>query len=129
MEMIVWRTFGEVRSAVAGYREVTLTGELASVHEVLRVVGIEVILLGAVDIVDADVSESFGWVVREVVINVVWYAWAICCIVDVGSRWIEIVDDGIGSGVCVGNGLSGLAERIAALGGSVHVGGNVGDGW
>jgi two-component system, NarL family, sensor histidine kinase DesK len=121
VEQLSRRTLGEVRAAVAGYRDVTLAGELASAHEVLRAAGIDARLPGAVDAVDADAVEPFGWVVREAVTNVVRHSRAHTCTITVGPRWIEIVDDGRGAGAMRGNGngLRGLRERLEHLGGTV----------
>jgi two-component system, NarL family, sensor histidine kinase DesK len=123
VESLARRTLGEVRAAVAGYRDVTLAGEIASAAGVLRAAGIEPVLPGAVDIVDEDASELFGWVVREAVTNVVRHSRAAHCTITLGSRWVEIVDDGIGGTGGAGNGLSGLRERLAARGGTIEIGG------
>jgi two-component system sensor histidine kinase DesK len=121
VEQLTRRTLGEVRAAVAGYRDVTLAGELASAHEVLRASGIEAELPNAVDAVDADAVEVFGWVVREAVTNVVRHSRADRCTITVGPRWIEISDDGIGAqpSRSQGHGLRGLGERLDAMGGSI----------
>jgi two-component system sensor histidine kinase DesK len=121
VEQLARRTLGEVRAAVAGYRDVTLAGELASAHEVLRASGIEAELPNAVDAVDADAVEVFGWVVREAVTNVVRHSRADRCTITVGPRWIEISDDGVGAqpSRSQGNGLRGLRERLDAMGGSI----------
>lgn len=132
VETLARRTLGEVRAAVDGYRDVTLSGELASSREVLRAAGIEAVLPGAVDIVDDTASEPFGWVVREAVTNVVRHARATRCTITLGPRWVEVVDNGIGAvgaPSCAGNGLTGVAERILALGGRVHAQGAPGGGW
>ncbi|HEY8300688.1 MAG TPA: sensor histidine kinase [Jatrophihabitans sp.] len=130
VEQLARRTLGEVRAAVAGYRDLTLTGELASAHEVLRASGIEARLPGAVDAVDPDAVEPFGWVVREAVTNVVRHSRATSCTVTVGPRWIEITDDGRGSGATgrPGSGLAGLRERLAHFGGTLHASGSA-RGW
>ena len=121
VEQLSRRTLGEVRAAVTGYRDVTLAGELASSHEVLRAAGIEAHLPGAIDAVDADAVEPFGWVVREAVTNVVRHSRAGSCTISVGPRWIEIADDGRGAGLAnsAGHGLVGLRERLEAVGGTV----------
>jgi two-component system, NarL family, sensor histidine kinase DesK len=120
VEQLCRRTLVEVRAAVSGYRDVTLGGELASAREVLRAAGIEADLPAAIDIVDADATEPFGWVVREGVTNVVRHSRALHCTITLGPRWIEIVDDGRGGVVADGNGLAGLRERLAAVGGTVE---------
>lgn len=128
VEELTRRTLGEVRAAVSGYRDVTLSGELASAREVLRASGIQANIPGAVDNVDGDAAEVFGWVVREAVTNVVRHSRGSQCTITVGPRWIEIVDDGRGGVPGVGNGLAGLHERLGAVGGTVQAGGIPG-GW
>jgi two-component system, NarL family, sensor histidine kinase DesK len=120
VEQLSRRTLGEVRAAVAGYREVTLAGELATAHEVLRASGIDARLPGAVDAVDPDAVELFGWVVREAVTNVVRHSRASSCTITVGPRWIEVSDDGRGAATAMraGNGLTGLRERVEHSGGT-----------
>jgi two-component system sensor histidine kinase DesK len=88
---------------------------------VLRAAGIDARLPGAVDGVDADAVEPFGWVVREAVTNVVRHSRANTCTITVGPRWIEIADDGRGSTASTrpGTGLTGLRERIANVGGTI----------
>ncbi len=122
VEQLARRTLVEVRAAVAGYHDLTLAGELASAREVLRAADIEAELPNAIDAVDADAVEPLGWVVREAVTNVVRHSRAKRCTITVGARWIEIVDDGCGPAAAQsrrGSGLRGLAERMAALGGTV----------
>jgi len=129
VEDLARRTLDEVRAAVSGYRDVTLAGELATSREVLRAAGIDAEFPGAVDIVDADAVEPFGWVVREAITNVVRHSRAEHCTVAFGPRWIEIRDDGkLATAAGAGNGLSGLSERLVAAGGTVEVSSSSG-GW
>ncbi|HKF31912.1 MAG TPA: sensor histidine kinase [Jatrophihabitantaceae bacterium] len=129
VEELSRRSLGDVRAAVAGHREVTLAGELATAREVLRAAGIVAELPGSVDVVDPSRSELFGWVVREGVTNVVRHARASHCTVRVDRDWIEITDDGRGGIAGAGNGLTGLRERVEAAGGTVHVGAAPHRGW
>jgi two-component system sensor histidine kinase DesK len=122
VEQLSRRTLGDVRAAVAGHREVTLTGELATAREVLRAAAIAAELPGSVDVVDSDLSEVFGWVLREGVTNLVRHSRAASCRVTLGARWIEIADNGRGSTPGFGNGLTGLRERLDAVGGTLHAG-------
>jgi two-component system, NarL family, sensor histidine kinase DesK len=119
VEDLTRRTLGEVRAAVSGYRDVTLAGELASAREVLRASAISLTPPGAVDIVDGSAVEVFGWVVREAVTNVVRHSRAQHCLVNLGPRWIEIADDGRGGIGGAGNGLTGLRNRVGAVGGTL----------
>jgi two-component system, NarL family, sensor histidine kinase DesK len=111
-----------VRAAVSNYRDVTLAGELATGREVLRAAGIVADLPRAVDVVDPSNQELFGWVVREGVTNVVRHAHASSCAVRLSASEVEIVDDGVGVPSDPGNGLAGLRERVAAVGGTVDAG-------
>jgi two-component system sensor histidine kinase DesK len=122
VEQLTRQTLAEVRAAVTGHREIALTGELATAREALRAAGILAELPGSADSVEPALSELFGWVVREGVTNVVRHSRAAHCAVTLGPRWIEIVDDGPGGPIALnhGNGLSGLKERVAALGGTVE---------
>jgi two-component system sensor histidine kinase DesK len=130
VEELARRSLAEVRAAVAGYREVTLTGELASGRELLRAAGVEADLPRSTEGVRADLHELFGWVVREGLTNVVRHARATRCTVTLTADTIEIVDDGIGgrggagsrAGTGTGTGLAGVRERVAGAGGTFDSG-------
>jgi two-component system sensor histidine kinase DesK len=122
VETLSRRTLSDVRAAVAGHRDVTLAGELATAREVLRASGMIAELPGSVDVVDAELSELFGWVLREAVTNVVRHSHASHCTVLLGPRSIAVIDDGRGGAPGAGNGLVGLSERVAAVGGIVSAG-------
>jgi two-component system, NarL family, sensor histidine kinase DesK len=123
VEELTRRSLADVRAAVSGYRDVALVGELANAREVLRAAGVDATLPGAVDVVDTDLHELFGWVVREGVTNVVRHARATAATISLGPNWIEIVDNGRGGPPGAGNGLTGLRERVDAYGGTTEAGG------
>jgi two-component system sensor histidine kinase DesK len=114
---------------VAGYREITLAGELSTAQEVLRAAGIEAHTPRAIDIVPAEHRELFAWVVREGVTNVLRHSRARVCTISVGANWLEIVDDGRGGSDTAGTGLRGLRERVDAAAGTVRAGGGALGGW
>jgi two-component system sensor histidine kinase DesK len=128
VEQLSRSSLADVRAAISGYRDVTLLGELASAREVLRAAGVQAELPGAVDIVDPSLHELFGWVIREGVTNVVRHARASRCTISVGPNWITIEDNGRGGIAGVGNGLTGLRERVEAAGGALVTSGRI-DGW
>jgi two-component system sensor histidine kinase DesK len=130
VEELSRRSLADVRAAVAGHRDVTLAGEIATAREVLRAAGVVAELPGSVDIVEPSLSELFGWVTREGVTNVLRHARASHCTIRVDRNWIEIADDGRGGAVAgADNGLTGLRERVEAAGGTVQVQGVPFGGW
>ena len=127
VEELSRQALAEVRGAVSNYRHVTLAGELARGRELLRASGVMADLPTAIDVVDADHQELFGWAVREGITNVARHANASTCTVTLTSSEMEIRDDGGGGSVSngpvsSGNGLTGLRERVEAAGGSLEAG-------
>jgi two-component system, NarL family, sensor histidine kinase DesK len=97
VERIARQALADVRAAAAGYREITLAGELASAQTALAAAGVEA------DMPDQEMSriprpqqELFGWAVREGVTNVVRHSGATRCRIRVGPSEVEISDDGCG---------------------------------
>lgn len=120
VEKLSRQALTDARAAVSGYRDVTLAGELARGRELLRAAGVVADLPTATDMVAGAHDELFGWILREGLTNVVRHARATRCTVTLSSSRVEIRDDGVGGSAASGNGLTGLRERVAAVGGSVH---------
>ena len=122
----------DVRSAVGGYRQATLAGELAAARAVLDAAGIESDLPAAVDQVPGERRELLGWAVREGVTNVVRHSRARSCRIVVDQDGVQVLDDGRGpvaadGGLATavagpGHGLTGLRERADAAGAYLMVG-------
>ncbi|HTW98287.1 MAG TPA: histidine kinase, partial [Acidimicrobiales bacterium] len=125
VEALSRRALGDVRAAVANYREVTLTGELATGRELLRAAGIEADFPGAVDVVDGEVQELFGWVLREGLTNVVRHSHAGACTVRISPSSVEILDDGIGgtAAAVAAAGVASLPRALLTAGGAQAAGG------
>jgi two-component system sensor histidine kinase DesK len=118
----------EVRATVSGYRTASLPAELVGARAALRAAQISADLPHAVDNVPVTLQEPFAYVLREGVTNVIRHSGATRCEVRLGDSWIEIRDDGrpaeepaVRNGQR-GHGLTGLAERLAPLGGTVDAG-------
>jgi two-component system sensor histidine kinase DesK len=124
VEQLARQALADTRSAVAGFRDVTLASELANARSALGAAGIDADLPVAIDEVPAARRELFGWVVREGVTNVVRHSGASRCRVRIGPSIVEVVDNGTGNGGSHvdGHGLRGLRERAEAAGGSLSVG-------
>ncbi|WAL63998.1 sensor histidine kinase [Amycolatopsis cynarae] len=124
VEGLARSALSDVRATVSDYREVSLSAELVGAKAALRAADIEAELPQAVDNVRPELQQTFGYVLREAVTNVLRHARARQVKVRFGRTWLEIEDDGVG-GVgaapdASGNGLRGLAERLAAVGGTLH---------
>jgi two-component system sensor histidine kinase DesK len=126
----------EVREAVAGYRQPSLASELRDAREILTAADIACAYDGASVSVPAAVEAVLAWTVREGVTNVIRHSRARHCTIRVtnedGHAGVEVIDDGAGApavsasapsaGGSSGNGLAGLAERVAALDGRCEAG-------
>jgi two-component system sensor histidine kinase DesK len=126
VEQLARTALADVRSAVAGYREGGLAGELASARAALDAAGVEAELPGAVDEVPGERRELFGWTVREGVTNIVRHSGARHCRIAVDRGGVTITDDGRGPNEAgtpaSGLGLKGLSERAETAGAVLTVG-------
>jgi two-component system, NarL family, sensor histidine kinase DesK len=129
VESLARQALTDMRAAVSNYRDVSLSRELATGRELLRAAGITADLPKAIDVVGPEHQELFGWVVREGLTNIVRHAHASTVCVRLSESTVEIVDDGVGGPVSVGNGLAGLRERVAAAGGVLDAGPRQPKGW
>jgi len=125
IEQIGRQALTEVREAVTGYRARAFSEELDNACAALRDAGIEatVKLAGLVDLPPA-VDQAFAWVVREAATNVIKHSGARTTkiVVENGAGWsLTVRDNGAGrvDAADEGNGLRGLRERVAALGGTL----------
>ncbi len=124
VERLAREALADVRATAAGYRDVSLAAELAVARSVLEAAGIRADLPTAVDDVSPAGRDVFGYVVREAVTNVVRHSAATRCVIELSPVSVEIRDDGAGAGTALGQGagLRGLADRLAAAGGTLSAG-------
>jgi two-component system, NarL family, sensor histidine kinase DesK len=125
VESLARAALADVRAAVAGYRELSLAGELVSARAALQAAEIKADLPTTVDEVPEDNRELFAWVVREGVTNVVRHSGAKRCTIRITAAQIEVLDDGLGptaGGGASGHGLIGLRERADQADATVQVG-------
>jgi two-component system, NarL family, sensor histidine kinase DesK len=115
----------EVRAAVAGQREVGLAGELESARAMLTAAGIAVEHDASPVALSSSEEATLALAMREAVTNVVRHAGASLCRItltsDGAARSLAIEDDGHGKRGRDGNGLTGMRDRVRALGGHVVV--------
>lgn len=118
----------ELREVVRGYRTANLPGELAGARSVLRAAGIACAVTGDAEAaaLPDQLQAALGWVVREAVTNVLRHSRATQCTIAVTvteeEAGLAVANDGSGSTSRWGNGLTGLSERLSALGGRLATG-------
>ncbi|WP_220506596.1 sensor histidine kinase [Amycolatopsis dendrobii] len=113
----------DVRATVSDYRTVSFATEVAGARMALRAAGVHAELPAAADAVAPELQGVFGYVVREAVTNVLRHSDAQRCVVRVGRDWLEVADDGtVPAEIVPGHGLTGLAERMSAVSGSLEHG-------
>ncbi|MCE7011654.1 sensor histidine kinase [Kibdelosporangium philippinense] len=120
VERLSRQALTEIRATVSGYRKMSLPAEIANAKATLLAAGIDADLPQAVDDVPGELQETFGYVVREAVTNVIRHSGADKCEIRLGPSWIEVTDNGSGSSTVDsngGNGLAGLRERLAKVDG------------
>ncbi|KIF70097.1 histidine kinase [Streptomyces sp. AcH 505] len=137
IESVGRQALTEIREAVTGYREGSLSGDLDRARSALSGAGVEPVVRQSGRPLDPQTEALFGWVVREAVTNVVRHSGATRCEIVVGSSeeraTLTVTDNGIGAhpdlvDSAAGNGLKGLTERLSGAGGSLEAGA-VGDGF
>ena len=131
VERLGRQALSDVRATISANRVASLAAELAGAREALRAAEIEADLPRAVDDVSADRQQVFAYVLREGITNAIRHSGAGRVAVRLTPDSIEVVDDGVGapSATPAGNGLTGLAERVAAIGGWVDSGPGELGGW
>ncbi|WP_433438639.1 sensor histidine kinase [Nonomuraea sp. CA-141351] len=115
----------ELRQAVRGYRELDLAAELNSVKGVLEAAGVRCELRMPYGELPDEVAPVFAYAVREAVTNVLKHSTATFC--DITIRFtpqeaeLSVRNDGVArrQAADLGSGLTGMGERMAAVGGKV----------
>ncbi|MER6400727.1 histidine kinase [Kitasatospora sp. NPDC001603] len=137
IEKVARQSLIDVREAVTGFRRPTLPVELAAARTALAAA--QVTLEAAPELVDAwpglanEEAGALAWALREAVTNIVRHGeGATVCTVRADETWegggeryavLEVCDNGAGPGKSgPGNGLSGLEERLALVGGRLETG-------
>ncbi|WP_346622654.1 sensor histidine kinase [Blastococcus montanus] len=126
VEAAARRSLAEVRDAVSGYRQVSLAQALAEARSALSAAGVTLRAPAPGNRLPGPVDAVLGWVVREGTTNVLRHsdARSVTVVLRTGEDEVEltVTDDGRGGEAPAGAGLSGLAERVAAVGGRLAYG-------
>lgn len=124
-EDVARHALAEVRSAVTGIRATDLAAELASARLLLESSAVH-LDYGALPVsLPVDVERGLALVIREAVTNIHRHAGATQASVRFESTpeklTMQICDNGRGGQSAEGNGISGMRERICALGGTLSI--------
>lgn len=123
VERISREALSEVRAAVRGYRGSGLNAELGRAKVALDSAGVALEYDGEVLDLPRPIEATMEMVLREAVTNVVRHAGATRCKVRLGRAGghfeLEVADNGAGGLAREGTGLTGMRERVRAVGGSL----------
>jgi two-component system sensor histidine kinase DesK len=130
-------SIGEMQTVVAGMRDTSLAGEVASARTILNSVGVQTKIDLAPIELDQSTSQVLAWIVREGATNVVRHSDSTVCHLrlhaDTDRVVLELASDGkpittrrVPSG---GHGLRGMRERLAELDGELEAGAQPGGGF
>lgn len=130
IEKVAREALREVREAVAGYRQQSLSRELETATQTLRTAGVQVQVAGGPGTLPGPVDGALAWTVREATTNVIRHARARRVRFDFSREdqvvRLRVANDGVPSDGAAdpnaGNGLRGLRERLRALGGDLTYG-------
>ena len=127
VERVARHALGEVRAAVTGMRRSDLAAELLSARLMLEASGIVFICDGCDGLAPLPhtVEAPLALVLREAVTNIHRHARATEARIDIssteGELRMRISDNGCGGLAAHGNGVSGMRERVRALGGTLAI--------
>lgn len=130
IERVSRQALVDVREAVSDYRRPTLEVELAGAGTALGAAGITAHLPGTADRptgLHPDQESALAWALREACTNVVRHSGATRCTVALTEQaddtlCLSVTDNGCGADAPDGNGLTGLAERLALADGTLETG-------
>ena len=135
VERIARDSLTQVREAVTGMRTTEFSAELANARVTLLSAGLKVHLDIAPFSLAPAQAQAFGLVLREAVTNILRHAKAgaveiqfkqgeqmnVQYSAEAKQIVLRVHDDGIGASAVAGNGISGMRERLRALGGDLRI--------
>src|SRR5690349_2331945 len=123
-ENVARHALAQVRAAVTGIRATDLAAELASARLLLESSGVH-LDYGQPPCLPAETERGLSLVLREAATNIARHAAATCASVAFecidGGLCLTVADNGRGGVAEEGNGLTGMRERMRALGGRLQI--------
>jgi two-component system sensor histidine kinase DesK len=121
-----------VRATVTGLRRGNVNLELENARTSLEAAGHAVYIVGDASGVPPVVGPQLAWVLREITTNILRHAHATEVSISWGPSSLTVEDDGDGLGalqmpeaassISAGNGIRGMRERMATVGGNLVLG-------
>ncbi|HEY1742229.1 MAG TPA: sensor histidine kinase [Granulicella sp.] len=124
VEATARKALAEVREAVTGYRAEGLQVEVSRARHALTSAGVQLTTDIEHLVLPPVSANTFCLVLREAITNVVRHSGATVCHLELHRNGelltLKIEDNGSGKLGIEGNGLRGMRERLAAVGGTLH---------
>jgi two-component system sensor histidine kinase DesK len=117
-DTLIAETLANTRALAFGDRTVTLAGELANASHLFEAAGIDFAVIGTPT--PGPHEELFGLVLREATTNILRHAQSSSVTVDFEPHRMIVRNDGSPATSRAQSGLARLAERFAAIGGSLN---------
>lgn len=132
VEQVARQALAQVREAVAGIRASGLQAELAAARFALLAAEVRLDQRLAPMEIEREVEQTLAMVVREAVTNIVRHAQARQVEIELALRdeglCLSVADDGRGGIGAYGNGLTGMRERVHAIGATLDIESPIGGG-
>jgi two-component system sensor histidine kinase DesK len=123
IEQVARQSLLQVREAVTGMRATGLAAEVASARLMLQAGDVDFEFKGSEVAIAGATETALAMALREAVTNVQRHARAtrveVHLRVDAEAAELSVRDDGCGGVLAKGNGLSGMEQRLATLGGQL----------
>lgn len=121
VRVLAQESMADARKLVRGYRSVDVASELDGARSLLSAAGISTELVGETSAMSERAAEAAAWVVREGVTNILRHSEATFCRIELTDNSIRLTNDRPqpSTGRDDGTGLSGLRERLVAVGGTL----------
>ncbi|MCJ0891733.1 histidine kinase [Rhodococcus sp. ARC_M12] len=122
VRLLAQESMADARKLVRGYRSVDVASELDGARSLLSAAGISTELVGETSTLSEPAAEAAAWIVREGVTNILRHSAATYCLIELTDNSIRLVNDNphASAGRDDGTGLSGLRERLVAVGGALN---------
>lgn len=117
--------FAEIRAALDGQAGGSLASEIAASVTALEAAGVLAEVSGDRNVIPADAGAILAMTLREAVTNVIRHANADLCSIGLthqaGRLTLTVADNGTGTVIVEGNGLTGMRQRLVAAGGELVI--------